>query len=70
MTEDDTFNALRRLTFEEMRRLRHRFWWNKTNTINPINIDDEKNFTFEVHGWTRTEYFDELDKRLNPEIDE
>ena len=50
MTEDDTFEALKRLPFEVVRAA----WINELRTRPPLEIDVEKFFI--SRGWTPDEY--------------
>lgn len=60
MNEDDTFNALRRVSFEEMRRLVIRK--NETN-IPEEDYNRVMKELIEGHGWTIDEYDISLTKR-------
>lgn len=55
MTEDDTFNALRKWTFEDTRE-----WW--LCRTNKLLRDNEEEF-FKVTGWRVDEFFKECFNR-------
>ena len=53
-TEQDTFDRLRRIPYEEMRELVHKFYMNHA----PLDIKSRGNLCnlFEEYGWTLKDY--------------
>jgi hypothetical protein len=54
MTEDDTFNALRRISFSQL----YAMWLDS-----PFRL--AAHHFYEQHGWTYDEFYNEYYKRLN-----
>lgn len=60
MTEDDTFNKLRKLTFDEIREVYSREYkqkrWNQTTT----GLEEAEEVC-KRHGWTYSEFLDAVE---------
>ena len=65
MTEEDTFRALRRISFEEMMALRTNFWaeWMIADYNKRMSLSYKSDVMFVENGWTDREYTDEFDRR-------
>ena len=62
-TEDDTFRALRRIPFKDMRRLAFRVKLSYMLGLEDVDLDK----LFEDNGWTREEYEEEVAAGGKPE---
>lgn len=57
-SEEDTFNALRRIPFEEMVRIREQSLKTYMNNLGSNIAPFETVINYESHGWTREEFWE------------
>lgn len=66
-TEDDTFKKLKRISFEEMQRIRHHIIMEFTSSNGQGSKTCNDIVDYEKYGWTYTEYLKEFNEKFPSE---